>query len=85
METLQLQSLISALPISTAFSDVIWLQGAFMVPDCIMPLFTTPLVTGDISWALTELEPADSPNRVIHSGLPPKAWALSFSQRMARA
>lgn len=82
---LQLQSSIRAKPISNARSAVMWLQGAFSVPDWMIPRRASPLVTGDKRCKFTALPPADSPNRVIRSGSPPKAWAFSFSHLMARA
>lgn len=82
---LQLQSSIKARPISIARSADIWLQGAFSVPDWIIPREASPFVTGDNRCKLTALPPADSPNNVIRSGFPPNALALSFSQRIASA
>lgn len=82
---LQLQSSINARPMSMARSADIWLQGAFNVPDWIIPRVASPFVTGDNRCKLTALPPADSPNNVIRSGLPPNALALSFNQRIASA
>lgn len=82
---LQLQSSISANPISVARSPDIWLHGAFNVPDWMMPRRASPFVTGDNKCKLTALPPADSPNNVIKSGSPPNARAFSFNHRIANA
>lgn len=50
---LQLQSSMSISPTCTAFSAVIWLHGAFNVPDCRIPRETRPRVTGDKRCKLT--------------------------------
>lgn len=55
---LQLQSSISISPTCTAFSAVMWLQGAFRVPDCRIPRDTRPRVTGDKRCKLTLPPPA---------------------------
>lgn len=50
---LQLQSSMSISPTCTAFSAVMWLQGAFRVPDWRIPRETRPRVTGDKRCKLT--------------------------------
>lgn len=62
---LQLQSSISISPTWTAFSAVMWLQGAFNVPDSKIPRETRPRVTGDRRCKLTLPPPAKWRTRVV--------------------
>ena len=41
------------------------------------------LASGETIWALTEVDPADSPAIVTRSGSPLKAWMLARTQRRA--
>lgn len=53
VEALQPQSSMRVLPISTARSPLMKLQGALRVPDCMMPRRTSPRVTGEMRCRLT--------------------------------
>lgn len=64
---LQLQSSINISPTWTAFSAVMWLQGAFNVPDSRIPRDTKPRVTGDSRCKLTLPPPWKKNNRKLVS------------------